>query len=199
MANPQKLTDKNQLADVASDDLLHVVDVSDTASSAAGTSKKLQASYLIDTHKVSLSSGDVQKLRYNNTPVSVTPAPPAGHIVIPLRSFIHCHWSAGATMETSSDNIYFGYLNSATGQPFSLYYYYLDYKTDLMNGISTTNAGSRMYSLYSTGFSQYITGFSYGSGTVMPILNCKIGVWCNSDFNGGWDADIYTTYQFLKI
>jgi len=42
----QKLTDKTALTTAASDDLMHIVDVSDTTGSAAGTSKKITVSDL---------------------------------------------------------------------------------------------------------------------------------------------------------
>ncbi len=42
----QKLTDKTALTAAASDDLMHIVDVSDTTGSAAGTSKKITVSDL---------------------------------------------------------------------------------------------------------------------------------------------------------
>ena len=199
MASPVKLTDKTALTEVGSGDFLHVVDISDTTSSSAGTSKKLEAGYLIHTKKTTIINSDVQKLKYNNTPVAVCDAPPTGHIAIPLRVFLHCYWDAGATQESSSDNLYFGYLNPTTNKPISLYYYYLDYKNDLMNNINTSASGSRMWSLYSTGSSQFNSGISFGVGTTIPILNSKFGGWSNDSFNGGWNMDVYCTYQFLKI
>ncbi len=42
----QKLTDKTALTAAASDDLMHIVDVSDTTGSASGTSKKITVSDL---------------------------------------------------------------------------------------------------------------------------------------------------------
>ena len=45
----QKLTDKTALTTAASDDLMHIVDVSDTTGSAAGTSKKITVSDLSNT------------------------------------------------------------------------------------------------------------------------------------------------------
>ncbi|QDP66724.1 MAG: hypothetical protein Unbinned1446contig1005_45 [Prokaryotic dsDNA virus sp.] len=43
----QKLTDKTALTSTSDDDLLHIVDVSDTTGSAAGTSKKIQVQHLL--------------------------------------------------------------------------------------------------------------------------------------------------------
>ena len=42
------LTDKNALATLAADDVLHVVDVSDTSSNPAGTSKKITVQQILD-------------------------------------------------------------------------------------------------------------------------------------------------------
>ena len=49
----QRLTDKTALAEnTANDDKLMVVDTSDTTGSSAGTSKKIDSKYIIQTDKV---------------------------------------------------------------------------------------------------------------------------------------------------
>ena len=59
----QRLTDKTALADnLASDDLLMCVDVSDTTGSAEGTSLKIQNKFVIQTDKVSISSAEFQAM-----------------------------------------------------------------------------------------------------------------------------------------
>ena len=62
MAN-QKLTDKTALGEqTGSGDLFMVVDVSDTTGSAAGTSKKIDSKFVIQTDKISLSNAEAQAL-----------------------------------------------------------------------------------------------------------------------------------------
>ena len=59
----QRLTDKSGLAQqTAGDDILMVVDVSDTTGSAQGTSKKIEAKNIISVASVSLSSAQIQAL-----------------------------------------------------------------------------------------------------------------------------------------
>ena len=53
----QRLTDKTALEQQAgSGDLLMVVDVNDTTGSSAGTSKKFDTKFLLQTDKISLSN-----------------------------------------------------------------------------------------------------------------------------------------------
>ena len=62
MAN-QRLTDKTALEEqTGSGDLYMIVDVSDTSSSAQGTSKKLDSKFVIQTDKFSLSNAEVLAL-----------------------------------------------------------------------------------------------------------------------------------------
>ena len=72
MANV-KLTDKTALEEqLGSGDLFMVVDVNDTTGSSAGTSKKFDTKYLIQTDKISLSNAEVQAL--NSTPKTLVGA-----------------------------------------------------------------------------------------------------------------------------
>ena len=58
MANV-KLTDKTALEEqLGSGDLFMVVDVNDTTGSSAGTSKKFDTKYLLQTDKISLSNSE---------------------------------------------------------------------------------------------------------------------------------------------
>ena len=59
MAN-QRLTDKTALEQqTSSGDLYMIVDVSDTTGSAAGTSKKLDSKFVLQTDKFSLDNTEV--------------------------------------------------------------------------------------------------------------------------------------------
>ena len=73
----QRLTDKSGLAQqTAGDDILMVVDVSDTTGSAQGTSKKIEAKNIISVASVSLSSAQIQAL--HTSAVVLLPAPGSG-------------------------------------------------------------------------------------------------------------------------
>ena len=73
----QRLTDKSGFSQqTAGDDILMVVDVSDTTGSAAGTSKRIEAKNIISVASVSLSSAQIQAL--HTTPIVMLPAPGSG-------------------------------------------------------------------------------------------------------------------------
>jgi|TARA_R100000084_G_scaffold90562_1_gene44546 N-acetylglutamate synthase/N-acetylornithine aminotransferase len=76
----QRLTDKSGLAQqTAKDDLLMVVDASDTTGSAQGTSKKIEAKNVIVVESISLSSAQIQAL--HTTPVQLIAAPGSGYAI----------------------------------------------------------------------------------------------------------------------
>ena len=68
MAN-QRLTDKSALEQqTGSGDLFMVVDVSDTTGSSAGTSKKIDSKFIIQTDKFSLTNAEVIQLSHGASP-----------------------------------------------------------------------------------------------------------------------------------
>jgi hypothetical protein len=76
----QRLTDKTGFSQqTAGDDILMVVDVSDTTGSAQGTSKKIEAKNIISVASVSLSSAQIQAL--HTTPVELIAAPGSGYAI----------------------------------------------------------------------------------------------------------------------
>jgi len=71
----QRLTDKTALAEqTGSGDLFMVVDVNDTTGSAAGTSKKIDAKYIIQTDKFSLSNAEIKLLSTAASPKTLVGA-----------------------------------------------------------------------------------------------------------------------------
>ena len=83
----QRLTDKTALEEqLGSGDLLMVVDVNDTTGSAAGTSKKLDAKYLIQTDKISVSNAEFKAL--NSDGKLLISSPGAGFGIIPISVYI---------------------------------------------------------------------------------------------------------------
>ena len=83
MAN-QRLTDKTALEEqTGSGDLYMIVDVSDTSSSAEGTSKKIDSKYIIQTDKFSLNNTEVQALSHGASPKTLVGAL-TGYMVTPI-------------------------------------------------------------------------------------------------------------------
>ena len=102
----QKLTDKSVLAQqTASDDLLMVVDVSDTTGSADGTSKKIVAQNVIAVKTQTLSSAQIQAL--HTTPILVLGAPGAGFMHLVHSAYILVNY--GTTTESSRITLILGY------------------------------------------------------------------------------------------
>ena len=174
----QRLTDKTELTEqLASDDLLMCVDASDTTGSAAGTSKKVLNKYIIQTDKVSLSNANVLDLE--NTPITLVAAPGSGYMVFPLSVTLVCTYAAST--ETGSVNMYIGYSNAS-----ALYYWGKKYR--VMYG-ATTDVVVTIGADYNINRGVHST----------TISNLPLMVWTDVTYNGGWTADVYTTYQVVKL
>ena len=102
----QRLTAKSALAQQpAKDDLLMVVDASDTTGSASGTSKKIEARNVIAIESKSLSNAQV--LALHTTPIELIAAPGSGfgimfHNILVDGIFV-------SSTETNREAIVFGY------------------------------------------------------------------------------------------
>ena len=102
----QKLTDKSALAQqTAANDLLMVVDVSDTTGSADGTSKKIEAQNVIAVKTQTLSSAQIQAL--HTTPILVLGAPGAGFMHLVHSAYILVNY--GSTTETNRITLMLAY------------------------------------------------------------------------------------------
>ena len=103
----QRLTDKTSLANnTGTGDLLMVVDISDTTGSSAGTSKKVDSQYIIQTDILSVN------LDLDSTPKTIVSAPGSGKMIQPLTiTFIYTYGSAPVT---SSNYLYISYDSSST-------------------------------------------------------------------------------------
>ena len=107
----QRLTDKTALdQQTGSGDLYMVVDVNDTTGSAAGTSKKIDSKYVIQTDKFSLSNAEVKAL---HTSSKTLVGALSGYMVTPLSCTVLCTADAG-DLETSNKNLYLGYAPIST-------------------------------------------------------------------------------------
>ena len=172
----QRLTDKTALEEQAgSGDLLMLVDVSDATGSAAGTSKKTDFKYVIQTDKFSLNNTEVQAL--HTTPKTLVGAL-SGYMVTPFSVTMLVTY-ASAT-ESSSNNLMFGFDSSDD----NAYWYQI---RDVMNG-KTTDLTYVM--------SAYLPS---GASCATSILNKPFVMWTNLALNGGWSCDVYVTYAYTKI
>jgi len=176
MAN-QRLTDKTELTDqIYSDDLFHIVDVSDTTGSSAGTSKKVQARRLIVTTRSSWSNAEVQDL--DSTPQDLF-SPPAGYYVIPICLTVFCEYAA--PQESSNNGLYVGFTGSGT----SAYW-------DVAARIMGNKTSDQTYQL--GGVSPIGGGLAYAG----DISGKTFKAWSNAAFNGGWSAKVYFTCHMIE-
>jgi hypothetical protein len=176
MAN-QRLTDKTAMEmQTGSGDIFHVVDVSDTTGSSAGTSKKIDTKFVIQTDKFSLANNEVVAL--HTTPKTLVGAL-SGYFVTPLSVSVFCT-KAGST-ETSSNNLMFGFDSSTDSTYWNQIRDCMNNKlTDLSYVVSATPSASGTY---------------VGSSTV----NRPFEMWSNLAFNGGWTMEVYVTYSYTKL
>lgn len=176
MAN-QRLTDKTAMEmQTGSGDLFHVVDVSDTTGSSAGTSKKIDSKFIIQTDKFSLPNNEVVAL--HTTPKTLVGAL-SGYFVTPLSVSVFCT-KAGST-ETSSNNLMFGFDSSTDNN----YWFQI---RDCMNNKLTN-------------LSYIVSGNPASGGTYVgsSTVNRPFEMWSNLAFNGGWTMEVYVTYSYTKL
>ncbi|MAK37184.1 MAG: hypothetical protein CMC15_13610, partial [Flavobacteriaceae bacterium] len=113
MAN-QKVTDLSALgATPASDDIIYIVDTSDTSGGSAGTSKKVTYANLAGVTQVAttVNNAAVLDMKYDDTPITLVAAT-AGKIHVPVNVVVV---STGAgSAESSSADLRMGW-DAATG------------------------------------------------------------------------------------
>ena len=184
-----KLTDLTELAVTpATDDFLHIVDVTDTTGGAAGTSKKITVARLgIDARiltqvEYNVVNSSVVHMKYNDTPLILVPAE-FGKIIVPV-SFTVVATAAGLA-EGSSDDLRFGWDAAVSGTQD-----YINSGRDFMNGIT---GGATVTTIFSPLNSAFTTSYP-GTAENQPLM-----AWCNDQFNGGWSMKIYTTYYTITV
>tara|TARA_R100001443_G_scaffold54694_1_gene66119 strand:+ start:350 stop:877 length:528 start_codon:yes stop_codon:yes gene_type:complete len=174
MAN-QRLTDKTELAEQAgSGDLLMVVDVNDTTGSSAGTSKKMDFKYLMQTDKISVTNAEIDLKSNPKTLIGAL----SGYMITVFNVTILCTYAAST--ESSNGNLTLTY---DTSDPTN---YWNEYRR-FMNGI-TTDASFCFAPIPSQ------VGTCKSS-----LLNKPFQLTSTVDFNGGWSADVYVTYAYTKV
>ncbi|QDP49386.1 MAG: hypothetical protein Tp164SUR323001_8 [Prokaryotic dsDNA virus sp.] len=171
-----KLTDKTALTEQAgSGDLLMVVDVSDTTGSSAGTSKKMDFKYVIQTDKISVSNAEFQAL--DSTPKTLVGALSGYMITVYqvtiLTTYASATDSAGATLLFSYDS------SEATN-------YWYSYRR-FMNTVTTDSSFCFSPEPSSSGSCK------------SSLLNKPFVMFSSAAFNGGFSADVYVTYAYTKV
>jgi hypothetical protein len=177
----QRLTDKTALEEqLGSGDLFMVVDVNDTTGSAAGTSKKFDTKYLIQTDKISVSNADLHAMKADGSAGSFKTLVGAlsGYMVTVYSVNVLCTYAAST--EASSNNLYFGYESDTIAA-------YWTQVRDMMNGktddLSFTFTG----------------GFTANGSCLESLLNKPFLMYANNPFDGGWTCDVYVTYAYTKV
>ena len=178
----QKLTDKTLLTgNLASDDLLMVVDTSDTTGSAVGTSKKVTNDQILQTTKLSISNAEFLSMRTGGGASDfkeLVAAPGSGFMILPVNITMLVTY-ASAT-QTASVNLYVGY------NPTTATYYTVQYRNFMKN--VTTN-------------STFILPFlgAAGGSHSASIEDAPLVMYSSANFTGGFSADVYVTYRKCSI
>ena len=174
----QRLTDKTALEEQAgSGDLLMLVDVSDTTGSSAGTSKKTDFKYVIQTDKFSLSNADV--LALDSTPKTLVGAL-SGYMVTVLN--VSVLGTYAAPTEIARKNLIFGFEDTTDTINWGV-------SSDCMDSVTTDVS-------YAVGPAQ-----PRGTGScTTSLLNKPFICWAEGlGFGGGWSCDIYVTYAYTIV
>ena len=172
----KRVTDLTALEEqMGSGDLFNIVDVSDSTGSAAGTSKKIDSKFIIQTDKISVSNAEIIDLGSNEkTLVGAL----SGYMITPISAT--CLVTYAASTESSNKNLYFGFDDSVDT-------HYWDY-------------GSRFYGGQTTDVTFIFGGHLAASGAkTTSSINSPFVIWSNGTFNGGWSMDVYITYCYTKV
>ncbi len=174
----QRLTDKTALEQqTGSGDLYMVVDVSDTTGSAAGTSKKFDSKFLVQTDKFSLNNTEV--LALDSTSKTLIGAL-SGYMPMVYSVTVLCTY-ASAT-ENQRKDLIFGF-DSSTDTA------YWGAVGDCMDSVTTDVS--------------YVVQAAQPRNTgscATSLLNKPFLCWAEgTGFAGGWSCDIYVTYAYVKV
>jgi len=173
----QRLTDKSALNNqTGTGDLFMVVDVSDTTGSADGTSKKIDSKFVIQTDKISVSNAEINALR--TTPKTLVSAPGSGYAVMPINAVIVCTYAAPTV--SGKPAMHIGH-QSGSGTDYGAF------KANPMVGQTTDN-------VYRFVGNSNIDRTSSIDNVALILSNNT-----TADFNGGFTAVVYITYQIVLL
>ena len=178
----QRLTDKTAFTDnLASDDLLMCVDTSDTTGSAAGTSKKIDNKFIIQTDKVSVTSVIFLAMDSSGgagTYATLIAAPDAGYFIQILGITAVVDYISGT--QGSKVALYFGWDATSPSPSYASASGFMHNQTaDLNYAFSANNTPS-------------------AAGGVGGIDNRGVVVFSGGNFSSTFNADFYITYQIVK-
>ena len=174
----QRLTDKTALEQqTGSGDLYMVVDVSDTTGSAAGTSKKFDSKFLVQTDKFSLNNTEV--LALDTEPKTLIGAL-SGYMPMVYSVTVLCTYALAT--ENQRKDLIFGF-DSSTDVA------YWGAVADCMDSVTTDTS--------------YVVQAAQPRNTgscATSLLNKPFLCWAEgTGFTGGWSCDIYVTYAYVKV
>ena len=177
----QRLTDKTALNNhTGSGDLYMVVDVSDTTGSSAGTSKKLDSKFVIQTDKVTVSAAEFGAMDGTGGAgnfKTLVSAPGSGYAIVPLNLVVVV--TGTSSPSPANVTLYAGFLNNST----TVYVYK---KSKFMQNLGTNNT-----------LVMAKDGNAYSN--TATIDNLAFYLYSSANFGGNFGADVYITYQIIKL
>ena len=178
----QRLTDKSALTEQLSNgDLLMVVDVSDTTGSAAGTSKKIETKYIMQTDKVSINNAEFLALA--TTGKTIVAAQGSGYVIIPVS--VYAEYTEGGTPNTNTLYPTVGFVDGSSTFYWDQQRYWLD--------SPTYTSGANIFS----GGSSSSKGLIAGGSTLDNVaLYFYLAVAPTGGATG--TLDLYVTYNVVK-
>ncbi len=177
-----RLTDKTALDNhTGSGDLYMVVDVSDTAGSAEGTSKKIDSKFVIQTDKISVTSAEFQAMDATGgagTFRLLANSPGSGYGFHILSATVIGKYVS--VTESSNNSLYLGYVSNTTSAYWGL-------------------AGRFMSGKTSDTTFTLIQNSSTSPALLASIDDKPLVLYSGGNFNGDFTADVYITYQVIQL
>ena len=175
----QRLTQKSSLDNhTGTGDLYMIVDVSDTTGSSAGTSKKLDSKFVIQTDKISVSSAEFQAMDATGgagTFKTLISAPGSGYMIVPITVTILVNYVSSA--DTTATTLLIGWDTSQVNDYWARFVRFMRNATNDLN-----------------------FHFSSAVDAVATNLdNAPFYLWADQNFNGDFTADVYVTYHIVKL
>ena len=177
----QRLTDKSSLNNhTGSGDLYMVVDVSDTTGSSAGTSKKIDSKFVIQTDKITVSAAEFGAMDASGGAgkfKTLVSAPGSGYAIVPISLVVVV--TSVASPSAAVATLIAGYLNNSTST-------YVYAKSKFMQSLISNNT-----------LVMAKDGGKYSN--TATIDNLPFYLYSSANFGGNFGADVYITYQIIKL
>tara|TARA_Y100001972_G_C7641277_1_gene322167 strand:- start:220 stop:765 length:546 start_codon:yes stop_codon:yes gene_type:complete len=177
----QRLTDKTALNNhTGTGDLYLITDVSDTTGSSAGTSKKLDSKFVIQTDKITISAAEFGAMDSSGSAgkfKTLVSAPGSGFAIVPISLVVVATNVTAPSIVVAT--LYAGYLNNSTTQ-------FVYAKSKFMQNF-----------LFANTLVMAKDGNKYSNNTT--IDNLPFYMYSSGNFAGNFGADVYITYQIIKL